>query len=132
MELQLKHVAAYFGHAVKVEFSNGSGLKKVGTLNAISHYEDATHPTRLKMDYGEYEHIWLFKLILKPIGKLTKEELLQAGFRTHIDFLTHELQSPTCTHKIEDAPHKMVEYLLSQHYDIFGLFYSGLAIEKTI
>ena len=65
------------------------------------------------------------KPILRPLSDLTRTELEKAGFRYYIDYLTYENKGVEWTLK---APYDMVVYLLSQHYDIYGLIEKGLAI----
>ena len=125
MELELSHLAAYLPYDLlincrdKLETASGvmTGIKDFG-------YKDVSIYVFRKIDF-EMSNV---KPILQPMSKLTRKELEDAGFRTHIDFLTWEFQKGIT--KIEDPPHKMVQYLLSQHYDIFGLIEAGLAVEK--
>jgi len=65
------------------------------------------------------------KPILIPLSDLTKEELREQGFSSHIDYLTHEKQNPL------KAPFEMVQYLFTNHFDIYGLIDKGLAIAVT-
>lgn len=68
----------------------------------------------------------LLKPILKRMTELTREELLTQGFRSHIDFLTHEHGDPM------KAPYEMIEYCLSKNYDVFGLIEAGLAFDINL
>lgn len=63
------------------------------------------------------------KLMLRPMSKLTKEELRKQGFESHCDFLTHEKGDPM------RAPFEMVMYCIRQGFDVFGLIESGQAID---
>lgn len=79
------------------------------------------------------------KPILRPLSDLSQIELLTAGFNSHIDYLTHELQNKANESRIggdgkklwrvEAAPYEMVVYLLKNHFDVFGLIRQGLAID---
>lgn len=80
-----------------------------------------------------------FKPLLVPMDRLTQEELRNAGFDSHIDYLTHELDAyrgglaeVTMAERIAKAPHDMVVYLQKNHYDYQDLIRQGLAIEKPI
>ena len=82
------------------------------------------------------------KIVLKPMKTLTQEELIAEGFGSHIDYLTHELQNPKNKNRIssdgkpswrvEKAPFEMVQYLIREHYDVFGLLEAGLAVDYYI
>ena len=85
------------------------------------------------LDWYNSSNITEIKPILKPFSELTKEELREHGFCSHIDFLTHEKRSPI-GHAYDygwkdGAPYEMVVYLFENHYDVFGLIDSGLAID---
>jgi len=69
------------------------------------------------------------KLVLKPMKDLTKEELLNECFDDHIDFLTNEHQENPQRFRIERAPYEMVQFLISKHYDVFGLIPKELAVD---
>ena len=69
------------------------------------------------------------KLILKPMIFLTRKELEEQGFNSHIDYLTIE---QFCNQKekfpILKAPYDMMQYLISKHYDVFDLIPKKLAV----
>jgi len=68
------------------------------------------------------------RLILKPINKLTEKEVTDLGFQR--TFFTAIKTSMRYKNWLKDVPYRLVQYLLSQHYDIFGLIEAGLAVEK--
>ena len=106
MKLELKHLAGYLPYGMKYEWSN-----------SIYYYE---HCSTRDFDYENS------KPILRPLSYLTRFELEKAGFMYYIDYLTYENQGVEWTLR---APYDMVVYLLSQHYDIYGLIEAGLAID---
>jgi len=110
MKLELKCLAAYLPYGLKGAEYNGAYLYE---LQSVS-FEGAGFRLPERIDC---------KPILRPLSDLTKEELIEQGFWHHIDFLTHEKQNPI------EAPYFMVEYLLSKHFDVFGLIEAGLAID---
>jgi hypothetical protein len=69
------------------------------------------------------------KLILKSMSSLTRKELEEQGFNSHIDYLTTE---QFCNQKekfpIFKAPYDMIQYLISEHYDVFDLIPKKLAV----
>ncbi|MGL5235215.1 MAG: hypothetical protein ACRC8Z_10765 [Empedobacter falsenii] len=71
---------------------------------------------------------WLLefaKPILYSMDMLTKEELFNAGFEDHVDWLTNEIELWIKKYGIESylnqTPHGHIKYSLSQHYNIFNL-----------
>jgi len=114
MKLELKHVSGYCQFGLKGKF-----FSRVDIVTEI----DYQYNLISSLNYGSY-HISDFKPILKSLSYLTKEELKSQGFWHHIDYLTNEKQNPL------EAPFNMVQYLLSKHYDIYGLIEKGLAIDK--
>lgn len=75
-----------------------------------------------------------FTPMLLPMDSLTKTTLREAGFTTHIDFLTEEYQQGNSilskADRIKKAPFGMIMFLVKNHYDIFELIPQGLAIDK--
>ncbi len=141
-KLELKEVLPYLPHKVKVQYlgivnvskyhnasfedneDNGFGLK-VAEIKEIKIYNNywkayvGKYHGHLKSCINGYD----MKLILHPLSDLTKEQLREQGFFSHIDYLTHEKQNPM------KAPYEMIEYLFSQHFDVFGLIDKGLAVD---
>lgn len=93
-------------------------IKQVGYYKNWTKYMIGVKNNGLQVHYGTDR----FKMILKPMSDLTKEELTKYGFTNHIDYLTHEKQDPM------KAPYEMTEYLFKNHYDVFGLIEKCLAI----
>lgn len=93
-------------------------IKEVYYYNIYTKYRIGVKSGGLQTHYGADR----FKMILKPMSDLTKEELMEFGFKNHIDYLTHEKQDPM------KAPHEMIEYLFKNHYDVYGLIDKNLAI----
>lgn len=127
MELELKHLAAYLPYGLCLMYKK----RPEHFVVALGAYEPTdTGILYFKADFADWQPITPFLPILKPMCQLTREELKDKGFWTYCDFLTSEHQSDPKRFPIENAPHKMVEYLLSRHYDIFDLISKGLAVEK--
>jgi len=124
-KLELKHLASYLPYGLKFIANEDD---KIFILLHLSVYYDQ-NPMQVEgycEEHQEMRSVFLegCKPILKPLSDLTKEELILAGFESHIDFLTHEKRDPIL------APYWMIEYLFSKHYDVFGLIEKGLAIKK--
>lgn len=115
-------LAPYLPYGLKIKYREHSGVLfrlwqdkdtlYVNCINGIGTFVNPKYPNE-------------FKPILNPISDLTRPELENAGFRYYIDYLTYENQGVEWTLK---APYDMIVYLLSQHYDIYGLIEKGLAI----
>lgn len=128
-KLELKHLAPYLPYnliCLLTEFNDDCFV--------IGASEDYVY-TDSSFDELYYTDI---KPILKPLHDLTRGELEKQGFWHHIDWLTYELQTSKRNNgikglekHIKDAPYEMIDYLFSQHYDVFGLIDKGLAISYS-
>lgn len=116
MKLKLKYLVGYLPHKLNLMID--------GVICEIEgfdlHREDTIIVERVNYKLSEIIPI------LKPLSRLTREELEKAGFCDHIDYLTYENRGVEWTLK---APYTHIEYLLSKHYDIYGLIPAGLAID---
>lgn len=109
MKLELKHLAGYLPYGLK--------------------YKDIPDGFEGIRELGLFDIDWCLvngKPILRPLSGLTRKELELEGFDSYIDYLTYENKGSEWTLK---APFNMVQYLLSQHFDIYGLIENGLAID---
>lgn len=136
MELELKHLFAYFPYSLRLKYEHTIDGKFDKFYEGEMTIIDTKHKDYPRVAIGLHGSSALayFKPILKPMSKLTRAELEKAGFRTHIDYLTYELQEHKAkgldwVSRLQNAPYKMIEYLCSKHYDIFGLLDVGLAVE---
>lgn len=114
---ELKHLAPYLPYRLNCLVPFTSHGKVIEPLVGVKHNEFYVGGKIIDVD------VWDFKPILRPLSDLTKEELKNQGFETHIDYLTHEKGNPIF------APYQMVKYLFSQHFDVFGLIDQDLAID---
>lgn len=128
MELQLKHLAPYLPYGLKLVPNN---YRSIAGGYGYYHRE-------LDIDALSNCNIDDLKPILRPMSDLTKAMLREAGFDTHIDYLTNELQNDANDSRVdgngkklwrvESAPYEMVAFLFANHFDVFGLIPAGLAI----
>jgi hypothetical protein len=137
MELELKHIAPYFRYGLKMTFREGG---RISTLQAMYNYTHETHPIRLVLDGMDSEHIWMFKPILKPLSEFnpltieTDDKIKEfVGRRywcdAYDDFLyVYANDMANLDTRLLQAPYPIFNYLLSQHYDVFGLIPKRLAI----
>lgn len=72
-----------------------------------------------------------FKLLLRPLSDMTEEEAIECG---NLDYdFSGEPDLNKWTWKDFDTLNSssQFQYLLSKHFDLFGLIEAGLAIDKT-
>lgn len=114
-------------------------------------YVSPAHEAEFLMDFTKPETIEImspismlaicennYKVILKPLNTVGEEELRGQGFHSYIDYLTHELHNPRNAKRLDSdgkplwrigaVPFEMVQYLITQHYDVFGLIQNDLAV----
>lgn len=125
MKLELKHLAAYLPYALK------------GNLINRDYYEDVINGELFRIETGKTtlsntlenfvivndneDHIQFFTPLLRPLSDLIEapEHILALGYRT-----LSRGGKPAWTFE-------QLEYLLSNHFDIYGLIDAGLAINKN-
>lgn len=147
MELEVKHLAPYLPYGLKLQYVVREKVEQTGIMKSISHNEDETHPTRVSISamYNE-EHIWMFKPILKPLSKLSNEELIPIGLFIR-DIEKHKATYKDNIFAVEDAKawirtgmkpvlsllqvQGIMEHLYSVHADIYKLIDAGLATELS-
>ncbi len=70
-----------------------------------------------------------FKFLLRPVTDRTAEE--KQWLDEHNDFKEKFLQGDTEYELLIEWEAERIQYLLSKHFDLFGLIEAGLAIDKT-
>jgi tRNA(Ile)-lysidine synthase TilS/MesJ len=122
-ELTLKELAPYLAYNLGIYCKNAYPLVEF-TMNAAG----GTGYIAIR----EVIEAEMYKPILRPMSDLTRKELEAEYFEDHIDFLTNEfnhwIEKYGCDHVVNETPYGHVQYLLSEHYDIYGLISAGLAI----
>ena len=116
MKLELKHLVGYLPYRLKIK-TTSTNYKETYTLISLDVFG-------FGFKEGEL-FLRRCKPILRPLSDLTRKELEDAGFSDHIDYLTYENKGVEWTLK---APYTHIKYLLSKHYDVYGLIPAGLAI----
>lgn len=74
------------------------------------------------------------KILLRPLSDMTEEEKEQIGFSAFEILRKNEFGDKVLPARNISAmwAAKQTAYLLSRHFDLFGLIESGLAIDKTL
>ena len=131
MKLELKHLAPYLPYKLQME---------------LLFFPLGRHIRTLELDCGHDFHFYLennyVRPILRPLSDLTKEiehngkkfipeYLFTEKFGSNDDTLienmndeNNELSYSVC----KDLPYYVIEWLLSMHFDIFGLLEKDLAV----
>ncbi|WKX75894.1 hypothetical protein [Zobellia laminariae] len=91
--------------------------QKTGLLNSVYNLND---DVKFSIDYGDDEHIWMFKPILKPLKDLN-EDILCISWIEHIQDkgLSAEL------------PYEVWTVLFENHFDVFELIDKKIAIDEN-
>lgn len=131
-KLELKHLAPYLPYGLKAMYTHGNKFGEVKGLSDISEYDDI----KIRMDYQDCEHIWMFKPILRPIQYLTSDDFKSDFFgineqREEDYWLLEAIENG---HRFtygdyQNLTYRTVEFLFKNHFDIFGLINDGLAID---
>lgn len=112
-----KYLPFYLGCEVKLKEGLGA-LCLVGTLGSDS---QKYHVLRNAMSFGQPFDFVEDKLILRSLSDMTEEEYWEAD----------KLQMPIKEFGEYQFSAEQYHYLLSKHFDLFGLIDAGLAIDKT-
>lgn len=130
-ELELKHLAPYLPYDIKImDIYTG----KIGSIKDILDI-DGYNTIKIKQSYEDAEHIWMFKPILRPLS-----DLFNGNYEFILDeFSEHSLESFKIAFLSELKPinafdkvnYTIMQLLFENHFDIFGLIESNLAIDKN-
>ena len=140
MKLELKHIAPYLPYGLEMAYrSHKTGIYEPrGKLVGVTNHSFETHPVRLLIEGMDFEHIWMFKPILRPMSDITKSfyEI------SYIDYLWFKVigTDSDCFDLVEfyelcelgvidRLPIIVFSQLLEWHFDVFGLIKQGLAVD---
>lgn len=129
MKLELKHLAPYLPYGLKCSYRGGN-------------------VSELSFDYLSDFGCDYFKPILRPLSDLLKEGLYigHLNIETITDesypvdyeednikdldvYLENWIESKSNDYHVNFLPHGLVNELISEHFDVFGLINNGLAID---
>ena len=123
MELELKHLTPYLPYKLNAKFMHPTKEhQKVGVLSSVYNCND---DVKLSINYGDDEHIWMFKPILKPLSDLSKKEYLEIFVQKDIDDI---LEAKRVDESLDVVEFYLVQKLISLHFDVFSLLDKGLAL----
>lgn len=126
--MKIEFITPYLPHGLQVRIedyrSNYVG-REFDEVIGLHQWDKSRSLWSVLTDGGAKPSIEKVKLVLRPLSELTREELEEAGFNSYIDCLTYGNKGVEWTLK---APYDMVVYLISKHYDIYGLIEQGYAL----
>lgn len=143
MKIQLEHLAPYlpYGLKVKIPVVNKKTCRQyvIGTVGAM--YSDASICC---YDTVNAYPDW-FKPILRPISQIDEEIEIDGKFFTPMLEIELDLKRKgewivqyeqlvdylTLCPEMERIPYPLIQYLLSWHFDVFGLIDKRLAITHS-
>lgn len=113
----------YLGCEAEIEFIDSA---KGRTKLECAHVQGVLTPELVKM-------VKSCKPILRPLSDMTEEEFEDFKKIADSDFCKMTVIDAASKDGITRLAHKFnaTAYLLSKHFDLFGLIESGLAIDKT-
>lgn len=123
MELEVKHLAPYLPYGLILQYVVREKVIKTGIMKSIIHNEDETHHTKVSIEFGEAEHIWMFKAVLRPLSQLGDEKY----------FYHYDKQEGLMMKRKNETYCRLNELdnLFKNHFDVFGLIDAGLAEPVT-
>lgn len=110
-------------------------------LNICTSYRASGFNNPKKMSGADIDRYFrsdsfIIKPILYSMDMLTKDELYNAGFEDHIDWLTNERENWIKKYGIEKfinkTPYGHIQYLISKHYNVFGLDESEFIKKESV
>lgn len=105
----------YLGCEIYDSYNDRTGILKGITKDSVL----IDHKTSWRLDFDEV------KPILRPLSDMTEEEKIEYGetFKEVKPFFGGD--------SVYFESHETVRWLLSKHFDLFGLIEAGLAIDGT-
>jgi hypothetical protein len=138
MKLELKHLAPYLPYGLKIQ---GTTHGEIAELSCCT--ETSVNITTRSFQYGMWADIFEIKPILRPLSDLTEGFLKDIKKMMLVDFEYIDKDSIQSIHFptgnisitsihyeiVEECPLGFYNYLLKNHFDVFGLIEKGLAID---
>jgi hypothetical protein len=125
--LELKHLSAYLPYNIEIEHPTMfSGKKEISELRSLNERS-------VEIEHRMYVEISSCKPLLRPLSQLTQEIDYNEERFVPMDRIKRMYPSDTfsSTSNIAQWSYRIVEKLLSWHFDLFGLLENNLAIEKS-
>jgi hypothetical protein len=127
MKLEIKHLAPYLPYELKMQVKDYHGIEYVSQILTTE-------------NIGNFINGEECKPILRPLSDLNKEGLYieHLNIETITDesniqdldiYLENWIDSKDTNHHVKFLPYGLVNELISEHFDVFGLIPKGLAID---
>jgi hypothetical protein len=124
-KLELKHLSPYLPYGLKLFYTHTKKIGQVSNIYTIGEGYD-NDDIKISIDYTDGEHIWMYKPILRPLSDLTEE--IEEG--KPMFFPSHQLiKHIEQQQDIFNCSYSEIDYLIRNHFDVFGLIEKGLAID---
>lgn len=124
MELELKHLAPYFHYGLKAIYNFDNEENEIVSITGASLFSNEMH---YQLMFKDGKTIGLFKddfkPILRPLSDLTKDIVSES--------IIEEVNRCSSNDIKVCLSYKQIDFLISLHFDVFGLIEKGLAIDKT-
>ena len=120
MELQLKHLVQYLPYGLQLQFIVRGKVLQTGTMRTLTFNEHETHPEKVSIEHSDEEHIWMFKPLLKPIDNNAEQ------LRIYFMLMSHSRWSDIIKNPL-NCSYEDLQWMIKNHYDVFGLIDAGLA-----
>jgi len=137
--LTIKELAPYLPYGLKVAFIVRYEIRRIATLSSLYDIENY-YDIKLSIGHSDSEHIWMFKPLLRPLSQLT-EEIEHNGEKfvpkDKIPNYTKVDENGTLYILVDGTQwqsnplrwdYETVNWLISLHFDVFGLIDRGLAL----
>jgi len=123
MKLELKHLAGYLPYELLITKSDWDNYMRLTLCS------DYLYDSKNKYDIGIVDTLsFQAKPILRPLSDLTKNEWNDIFVNDDIDYILNIYQSDNHLGCVE---YYLVNLLLKNHFDIYGLIENNLAINKN-
>lgn len=133
MKLELKHLAPYLPYGLKIQGQTHGEIAEMSSVN-----EGNVNIKGRGFQYGWWADIFDIKPILRPLSDLTKDEFTQGWYKTcdcrtphNINSAHLELTDLLRENLITEIPYILYQFLIENHFDVFGLIEAGLAIDMN-
>lgn len=139
MKLELKHIVPYLPYGLKVKTTNEVSKDKIHTPKFIDTELELIYlkeiPFKINQSLKEC-HLPYIKPILRPLSSMTKEEFAELRSKLDDGVLLKLTPNGDIYIKCNDEIYLyevniLNDFLFSNHFDVFGLIDSGLAINRN-
>lgn len=143
MKLELKHLAPYLPYGLKIQHIISGEIKKFEGI--MEYFEDDTFFLYWVKNNGTLASSSNYKPILRPLSDLTKEieiygeenwknipmDIIDGKSCSLVGGKEFKIMLKNGTYNIYELRYATYNFLLENHFDVFGLIEQNLAINKN-